>query len=75
MPNLGKKFGFVGGGQMAEAIIKGIINAGLCSAEDILVTDVSDARLGYMSEKYKVRVENTLQGKVEAIKISLNRAI
>lgn len=50
MSKLGKKFGFIGGGQMGEAIIKGIINAGLCSTEDIYVMDILNSRLEYLKE-------------------------
>lgn len=54
MNKLDKKVGFIGGGQMGEAIIKGLISAGLCSAEDIYVMDILDSRLEYLKEKLKL---------------------
>ena len=49
-----KKIGFVGGGAMAEAIIGGILEAGLVEAEQVRVYDVSEARLGLLKEEYGV---------------------
>lgn len=43
------KVGFIGGGNMAGAIIGGVIKARICDKNDIFVTDVSDSVL----EKYK----------------------
>lgn len=54
----GKKIGFIGGGQMAEAILSGMVKGGLCQESDIYVSDVSKERLAYLKEKYKV---NTLE--------------
>lgn len=54
MNKLGKKIGFIGGGQMGEAIIKGIINARLCIAEDIYVMDILDSRLEYLKENLHI---------------------
>lgn len=48
------KLGFVGGGLMAEALIKGIIGAGLVQAEQILVADPSNARGALLQKDYKV---------------------
>ena len=53
----GKKIGFIGGGQMAEAILSGMIKGGLGQESDIYVSDISEERLSYLEEKYKV---NTL---------------
>ena len=39
------KIGFIGGGNMASAILGGVISAGLCETSDIFVTDVSDDAL------------------------------
>lgn len=41
---LKKRIGFVGGGKMAEALVKGIINANLGSADNIIVSDVDKKR-------------------------------
>lgn len=49
-----KKIGFIGGGAMAEAIIGGILEAGLVKAEQVRVYDVSDARLIVLKEEYGV---------------------
>ena len=49
-----KSFGFIGGGAMAEAIIKGLLSAGLGQTDNITVSDVSDSRLEYLTAKLKV---------------------
>lgn len=54
MQNLGRKVGFIGGGQMGEAIIRGLINAELCNAEDIYVMDIVDSRLEYLKEELQI---------------------
>jgi pyrroline-5-carboxylate reductase len=46
--------GFIGSGNMAEAIIKGVIAAGLYKPENILVSDISDARLDLLARTYRV---------------------
>jgi pyrroline-5-carboxylate reductase len=50
------KLGFIGGGLMAEALIKGIIGAGLVEAGQILVADPSSARRMVLGTEYKVAV-------------------
>ena len=59
MSKLGKKVGFIGGGQMGEAIIKGIINAELCSVEDIYVMDILNSRLEYLKESLNIVNSNS----------------
>lgn len=49
-----KNIGFVGGGLMAEALIKGIIAAGLYSAARIKVADPSPQRRELLSREYGV---------------------
>ena len=48
------KIGFIGGGKMATAIIKGIINAHLCSSDDIVVSDRNEDTLNYLGNTYNV---------------------
>ncbi len=50
-----KQIGFLGGGQMAEALIKGIIAAGLYPPETILVSEHNEFRRDHLSEHYGVQ--------------------
>ncbi|HIJ79094.1 MAG: pyrroline-5-carboxylate reductase [Desulfobulbaceae bacterium] len=50
------KLGFVGGGLMAEALIKGVLQAGLVGADQIVVADPSEARRNLLQSEYKVAV-------------------
>lgn len=50
----GKKIGFIGSGAMAEALISGILNAGLVIPTQITVSDISQTRLTYMNEKFGI---------------------
>lgn len=49
-----KKFGFIGGGRMAEAIFGGLIASGSVAAHNITVTDVSPNRLSEVAQQYGV---------------------
>lgn len=49
-----EKLGFIGGGAMAEALIRGITASGLMSAAQISVSDVSAERLAYLNTAYGV---------------------
>ena len=47
---------------MAEAILHGVLKAGLLSAKEIAVADISADRLKYLQDKYKVQtIGNNLQ--------------
>lgn len=48
------KIGFIGGGQMGEALIRGIIKSGLYAGGDILVAEPDSARRAYLQETYQV---------------------
>ncbi len=48
--------GFIGSGNMAEAIIKGIIGAELFSPSQVTVSDINAERLSYMQSVYGVTV-------------------
>jgi pyrroline-5-carboxylate reductase len=47
--------GFIGSGNMAEALIKGIITAGVYKPEDIFISDIRPERLKQLVKKYKVK--------------------
>jgi pyrroline-5-carboxylate reductase len=48
------KIAFLGGGNMAEALIKGLIAAGTAKADQIMVTDVSADRLAHLKKTYGI---------------------
>ena len=64
---LNKKVTFIGGGNMAEGIIRGMIQEGACEKENIEVFDVVERRLDYLKETYGVAVASKAD---EAIKNS-----
>lgn len=51
-----KKLGFIGGGNMAEAMIKGLITSSFIEAKNIIVSDVAAARLDFLHSEYKVKI-------------------
>ena len=51
-----ENIGFIGGGQMAEALIKGIIQAGLVKAEQIYVVDPVEERCDFLRDQYGINV-------------------
>ncbi|MCX7005118.1 MAG: pyrroline-5-carboxylate reductase [bacterium] len=53
----GHKLGFIGAGTMAEALIKGIIAAGITAPENILATDINLERLSWLRAEYGIRTE------------------
>lgn len=48
------RYGFIGGGNMATAILAGVLKKGLCKPEIILVSDISADRLSVLSREYRV---------------------
>ncbi len=48
--------GFIGGGRMAEAMIRGIVSSGAVPADDVRVSDVSAERCVRLKEAYGVEV-------------------
>jgi pyrroline-5-carboxylate reductase len=49
------QIGFIGGGQMGEALIIGIIQSGLYKAENILVAEPDSARRAHLQKTYQVK--------------------
>ncbi len=54
MKKLNKRIGFIGAGNMGEAMIHGLIKSGLCKASEIYASDVRDARLRQLQDTYKI---------------------
>jgi len=66
--------GFIGAGNMAEALIKGVINAKLYTPENVFVSDIRAERLQFLSEQYGVTAceENSeLAAKVQTVVLSI----
>ncbi len=49
------RLSFLGSGNMAEAIMKGVLAAGLFKTGDLLASDTSEARLKVIHQKYGIR--------------------
>lgn len=49
-----KRIGFVGAGNMGEAILGALIRSGVFAPENIFVSDISEARLDWMRKEYGV---------------------
>ncbi len=52
------KIGFIGGGNMAEAILSSILAKQLAVPKDIGVSDIAEARRSYLEQKYKITAMN-----------------
>jgi len=50
------KIGFVGAGNMAEAMMKGIISSGVARAEDVIASDMMPERRDYIAKTIGVQV-------------------
>jgi len=61
----GKRVGFVGGGNMGEALIRGLVESNLVSCEAIVVTDVRGERTRQLADQYGVR---SLESNVALVK-------
>ncbi len=53
------KIAFLGGGNMAEALIKGMLAAGVAKADQILVSDVSNERLEQLNKAYGIVIQRS----------------
>ncbi len=47
---------FIGAGKMAEALIKGLLKAGVMRQEQIFASDIDRRRLKYLQKKYRINV-------------------
>ncbi|WP_163336892.1 pyrroline-5-carboxylate reductase [Desulfopila sp. IMCC35008] len=66
-----KKIGFIGGGNMAEALTSGLVLSGAATPENIICSDIRDEPLLNLSEKYGVKttLNNTEVAKCSEILI------
>ena len=66
--------GFVGAGNMAEALIKGVIAGKVYRAEDIFVSDIKAERLNWLAKQYSVQKAESnaaLAAKVDILVLSI----
>ncbi len=62
----GMRVGFIGGGKMAEAMIRGIVSSGSVSAGDVRVSDISAERCRLLKQQYGVQIDADNCGLVAA---------
>lgn len=60
-----KKIGFIGAGNMAQAMIKGMLEAHLTTADHLYISNRTPGKLVKVSETYKLNVCNTNEELVE----------
>jgi pyrroline-5-carboxylate reductase len=58
--HIGKKIAFLGAGNMAGALIKGLLHAGACEPSEIFAVDVRPPRLEELHELHGIRVGREL---------------
>jgi len=65
--------GFIGGGNMAEALIKGILSAKLYKPKDVFISDIKPERLQHLTKEYKVTAADNAQlaAKVDTLILSI----
>ena len=66
--------GFIGSGNMAEALIKGVITANVYAPENIFISDIRAERLEFLAERYGVvpaESNDELVRKVETVVLSV----
>jgi pyrroline-5-carboxylate reductase len=61
-----KKIAFLGGGNMAEALIKGLIAGGAVKPDHLLATDVSADRLAHLLKTYGIIPKGNIEAAREA---------
>jgi len=60
----GKKIAFIGAGNMAEALINGLLSSKIVSAKQIIAADVNGERLSWLTDEYKIKITHS---NIEAI--------
>ncbi|MHB9156163.1 MAG: pyrroline-5-carboxylate reductase family protein, partial [Endomicrobiales bacterium] len=54
MNAINKKIAFIGAGNMAEALIAGLVACGRVAAKNIVAVDIRKERLAYLKKKYRI---------------------
>ena len=62
----GKTIAIIGAGNMAEAIVSGLLKKGMVNAGQICATDVVPQRLGHFRKTFKVRISHDNQKAAES---------
>ncbi|AGB40817.1 pyrroline-5-carboxylate reductase [Halobacteroides halobius DSM 5150] len=62
-----EKIGFIGAGSMAEALITGILEAELFSADRVYISDINQERVESLHNKYQVQIANNNQELVKQV--------
>ena len=61
--------GIVGGGNMGEALIKGMISSKLYSPDEIIVTEILKERCNYLEDNYKIKTTQKISELLEKVSI------
>ncbi len=52
----GKQIAFIGGGNMTEALVAGLLKGGLAIADQLHATDILPVRRAHLQDRYRIRV-------------------
>lgn len=63
------KVGFIGAGNMAEALIKGLISSKVFNKKEITASDISNERESYISKKYGISINKNNKSLVKESEI------
>ena len=58
---MSRKLAFIGGGNMAEGIIRGMVGSGAFQPEEISVFDIIPARVAFLADTYKIQPSSTTE--------------
>lgn len=65
------KIGFIGMGNMAYAIVKGVLDSGYIAAKDIFAYDIDEEKLQKINKQYHIKIASSALAVVEAVDIVL----
>ena len=68
---LGKKIAFLGSGNMAEALVKGLLTAGAAAAAEIVCAEPREERRRELQQRYGVRTSPSNREAVAAAELVL----